>query len=156
MDITRRDFINGALVASSAFLLDPKAALVASPNGQPIDPFTGPGGIGDYANANGNTYDVINVAHTMRDGGFEKRVATATDTGEIYDLVAVGGGISGLAAAVFFQKYRGGTALVLDNHPILGGEAKRNDLRVDGHRITAHQGSAIFPVVNKGSYTANF
>jgi spermidine dehydrogenase len=156
--ITRRDFLNGALLASSALLLAPKSALTAAPpNGAPaVDPFTGYGGVGDYASSNGNTYDVISAAHAMRDGNFESQLAHAIDTGEVYDLVSVGGGISGLAAAVFFQKRKGGRALVLDNHPIFGGEAKRNEFLVDGQRVTAHQGSAIFPVVRKGSYTGTF
>ena len=156
--ITRRDFLNGALLASSALLLDPKAALTAMPPNAPaaVDPFTGYGGVGDYATSNGNTWEVMSAAHAMRDGNFESQLAHAVDTGELYDLVSVGGGISGLAAAVFFQKHKGGRALVLDNHPIFGGEAKRNEFLVDGQRVTAHQGSAIFPVVRKGSYTGTF
>jgi phytoene dehydrogenase-like protein len=68
------------------------------------------------------------------------------DTGEIYDCVIVGGGISGLAAALIFQRKagEGKTCLVLDNHPIFGGEAKRNEFLVDGHRLIGHQGSALF------------
>jgi len=156
--ITRRDFLNGALLAGSAFLLDPKARLAAAlPDDPPaVDPFTGYGGVGDYAKSNGNTWEVLTAGHAMRDGNFDARVASAIDTGESYDLVSVGGGISGLAAAVFFQKYRGGHALVLDNHPIFGGEAKRNEFIVGGQRVVAHQGSAIFPVVRKGSYTGTF
>src|SRR5678809_1514776 len=65
----------------------------------------------------------MTAAHAMRDGAYEK--TAATDTGEMYDLVSVGGGLSGLAAAVFFQKNKGGRCLVIDNHPIFGGEAKR-------------------------------
>ncbi|PYP38616.1 MAG: FAD-dependent oxidoreductase [Gemmatimonadetes bacterium] len=92
----------------------------------------------------------------MRDGRFETRIANAIGTGEMYDLVAVGGGISGLAAAIFFQKYKGGRCLVIDNHAIFGGEAKRNEFLVDGQRLTAHQGSAIFLVPGKGGYTDRF
>ena len=80
----------------------------------------------------------------MRDGAFDRR--SAVDTGEVYDLVCVGGGLSGLAAAVFFQKSKGGRCLVIDNHPIFGGEAKRNELLVDGQRLIAPQGSAIYLV----------
>src|SRR5207237_3495160 len=89
-------------------------------------------------------------------GAFENRIANAIDTGEIYDVVAVGGGISGLAAAIFFQKYKGGCALVIDNHPNFGGEAKRNQFLVGGQRLTAHQGSAIFLVPKKGGYPDRF
>src|SRR2546428_9694100 len=106
--------------------------------------------MGDYRHSNGNPWDVLNAGHAMRDGAFEERIATAMDTGEMYDLVAVGGGISGLAAAIFFQKYKGGRCLVIDNHPIFGGEAKRNEFFVAGQRLTAHQRSALFLVPGKG------
>jgi spermidine dehydrogenase len=146
--ISRRDFINGALLAGAGLLLDGKASVIS-----PADAFNGYGGVGDYRRSNGNTWDVITTGHEMRDGNFERSIARATDTGEMYDLVAVGGGISGLAAAVFFQKNKGGRCLVLDNHPIFGGEAKRNEFLVDGQRLTAHQASAIFLVPQKGGYT---
>jgi len=151
--ISRRDFLNGAVLASAGLLLPHQA-----PTGSPADAFNGYGGIGDYRHANGNTWDVLSAGHALRDGGgaFETRIANAIDTGEMYDLVAVGGGISGLAAAIFFQKYKRGRCLVIDNHPIFGGEAKRNEFLVDGQRLTAHQASAIFLVPRKGGYTDRF
>ena len=149
--ISRRDFVNGALVAGAGMLLSGRASAMGT---SPADAWNGYGGVGDYRASNGNTYDVMTAAHAMRDGAFEK--TAGTDTGEMYDLVSVGGGLSGLAAAVFFQKNKGGRCLVLDNHPIFGGEAKRNEFLVDGHRLIAHQGSAIFLVPKKGGYTDRF
>jgi spermidine dehydrogenase len=149
--ISRRDFVNGVLVTGAGLLLHDKA-----PTLSPADAFNGYGGIGDYAHSNGNTWAVLSAGHAMRDGAFESRIAKAYDTGEIYDLVAVGGGISGLAAAIFFQKYKGGSCLVMDNHMIFGGEAKRNEFLVDGQGLTAHQGSAIFLVPKKGGYSSQF
>jgi spermidine dehydrogenase len=149
--ITRRDFVNGTLLAGAGLLLPYQAPTVS-----PADAFNGYGGIGDYRHSNGNTWDVLSAGHALRDGAFETRIANAGDTGEMYDLVAVGGGISGLAAAIFFQKYKGGRCLVLDNHAIFGGEAKRNEFLVDGQRLTAHQASAIFLVPKPGGYTARF
>ena len=147
--ISRRYFLNGALVAGAGILL--RGQLPATDS--LADAWNGYGGIGDYRHSNGNTYDVLTTAHAMRDGKFERSIASAIDTGEMYDLVSVGGGISGLAAAVFFQKNKGGRCLVLDNHPIFGGEAKRNEFRVDGHTLVAHQASAIYLVPQKGGYT---
>src|SRR6187549_4235083 len=129
--ISRRDFINGTLAASAGLWLGGRAP---SGIGTPwaADEWTGYGGVGEYARSNGNTYEVMSIAHAMRDGKFERAAARATDTKEMYDLLVVGGGISGLAAAVFFQKRKGGRCLVLDNHAIFGGEAKRNEFLVDG------------------------
>lgn len=149
--ISRRDFVNGALVAGAGMLLNGRASATGT---SPADAWNGYGGVGDYHASNGNTYGVMTAAHAMPDGAYEK--AAATETGETYDLVSVGGGLSGLAAAVFFQKNKGGRCLVLDNHPIFGGEAKRNEFLVDGHRLIAHQGSAIFLVPKKGGYTDRF
>src|SRR5712691_2394162 len=87
--ISRRDFLNGALLAGAGLLLPGKAPTIS-----PAAGFNGYGGIGDYRHSNGNTWDVLNAGHAMRDGAVEKRIAKASDTGEMYDLVAVGGGIS--------------------------------------------------------------
>ena len=84
--ISRRDFVNGVLLTGAGLFLHGKAPAVS-----PADAFNGYGGIGDYAHSNGNTWDVLTAGHAMRDGAFETRIASATDTGEIYDLVAVGG-----------------------------------------------------------------
>ena len=152
--ISRRDFINGTLLAGAGLALGRSAQVPSTIS--PADAWDGYGGVGDYASSHGNMYDMMTTAHRMRDGGFERAIASATDTGETYDLVCVGGGISGLAAAVFFQRNRGGKCLVLDNHAIFGGEAKRNEFRVDGQTVVAHQGSAIFLVPQKGGYTDAF
>ena len=148
--ITRRDFLNGTLLAGAGLMVGPRLQI------SPADAWNGFGGVGDYARAHGNMYDDMMTAHRMRDGEFERAIAGATDTGELYDLIAVGGGISGLAAAVFFQDRRGGTCLILDNHAMFGGEARRNEFNVDGHTLVAHQASAIFLVPRKGGYTDTF
>ena len=146
--ITRRDFVHGTLAAGAGAMLGGRASFALPAE----DEWTGYGGIGDYRTSNGNTYEVMTAGHAMRDGAFEKALAGAADTGETYDLAVVGGGISGLAAAVFFRSRGGGRCLVLDDHPIFGGEAKRNRFRVDGRVVTAHQGSAMFPVPRRGGY----
>jgi len=162
--ITRRDFLNATLLASGGLLLNsvsPAELLAeqkASQEKSSDDSWTGYGGVGDYANSNGNTRAVLEAGHQIRDGFLESPAAGVVETGETYDLVVVGGGISGLAAALIFQRQAGPgkSCLVLDNHPIFGGEAKRNEFLVDGHRLTAHQGSALFQVNYPHSFIERF
>jgi spermidine dehydrogenase len=157
--ITRRDFLNSTLLASGAALLNhiSPAQLLAQNTGKAADDFTGYGGVGDYANSNGNTEAVLKVGHWIRDGAFES-LTNVSDTGETFDCAVVGGGISGLAAALLFQRGTDHTlsCLVLENHRIFGGEAKQNDFEVDGQRLSAHQGSAVFWVPYPYSFIGRF
>jgi spermidine dehydrogenase len=75
----------------------------------------------------------FDAAHSLRDGTFWEAAGKPEDTGEVYDLIIVGGGISGLSAAHFYRKVTGGNAriLILDNHDDFGGHAKRNEFRVN-------------------------
>jgi spermidine dehydrogenase len=159
--ITRRDFLNGTLLGSGALLLNsasPVRLLAGTGANRFDDDWTGYGGVGDYANSNGNTAAVLEAGHQIRDGLFENLPSDVIDTGESYDCVIVGGGISGLAAGLIFQRKagEGKTCLVLDNHPIFGGEAKRNEFLVDGHRLIGHQGSALFWRPYPYSFMARF
>lgn len=144
--ITRRDFLNSTLLASGALLMQTEAPLLAQSRRAVNPAWEGFGGVGDYARSHGNMWPMVTTAHELRDGklsGDEAR-RRAVDTGERYDLIVVGGGLSGLAAALFFQKLRGGRVLVLDNHPMVGGEAKRNEFVVDGVHLIGPQGSNDF------------
>jgi spermidine dehydrogenase len=138
--ICRRDFLNSALLASGGVLLNSLTPLQLLAQ-QPF--WGGYTGEGDYAGANGNTEEVMLAAHAVRDGVFDASPAAATDTREIFDLVVVGGGISGLASALYFtdQAKPQQSCLVLENHPIFGGQARRNEFVVDGHRLMTPQGS---------------
>jgi spermidine dehydrogenase len=100
----------------------------------------------------------VQAGHRIRDGEYAALPSAAIDTGEVYDCVVVGGGISGLAAALFFLRQGGKnrTCLILDNHPIFGGEAKGNEFIVDGQRLMAHQGSAVFFVQYPQSFISRF
>jgi spermidine dehydrogenase len=155
-DITRRDFLNAVAIGAGAALLgadapaahaQPAAAAMPSPvpaaASQPSNPWAGFSGVGDYARANGNTWDVVTAGHGLRDGLYEQRIAAAAATNETYDLVVVGGGFSGMAAAYFYLKEGGParTVLILDNNNLMGGEAKRNEFVVRGQRLIGPQGS---------------
>ena len=86
-------------------------------------------------------------SHKLRDGEKEGLLKTAKNTGEEFDLVIIGGGFSGLGAAYqFHAKSNGKKCLILDNHPIFGGEAKENEFEVEGHRLFGPQGSNGFAV----------
>jgi len=160
-EITRRDFLGSTLLASGAALLganSPAQLLAAQSQANPPLAWNGFSGVGEYANANGNTWEVLSAGHKLRDTSIEKSTASAQDTGELFDCVVIGGGISGLAAALFFKRQAApnATVLVLENHAIFGGEAKQNDFEVNGRRLTAHQGSAIFFAQYPRSFLAQF
>lgn len=159
--ITRRDFVGSSLVGAGAALLGAAAPALSIGAGRTpavahglTSEWTGFGGVGDYARSNGNTHEVVNAAHAVRDGELEGAGQQAQDTGEHYDVVIVGGGFSGLGAAHGFLKERGagGRALLLDNHPMIGGEAKQNEFEVDGYRLYGPQGSNSFVVAADGSF----
>src|SRR5207248_10266405 len=132
--ISRRDFLNSSLLASGGLLLTSAAPLQLVAQFPRQDDWTGYGGLGDYANANGHTWEVLNTGHSnIRDRILDGLRPKTIDTGETFDCVVVGGGISGLAAALFLRRQAPQlNCLVLDNHPIFGGEAKRNEFMVDG------------------------
>ncbi len=164
--ITRRDFVGGTLVGSGAALLSAAApgAKTKDSSHAAADPFpqtmsvplndrdqnwTGPAGVGDYAKANGNTHEVVNVAHTFRNRDFDARVRLAKNRNEHYDLICVGAGFAGITAAYRFLKEKpDAKVLVFDNHAMFGGEARQNEFEVDGFRLWGPQGStgAVWPL----------
>lgn len=150
--ITRRDFIGSSLIgAGSALLYAGAPGLMSKAHAAPTMPhpltgvgpeWTGPGGVGDYRLANGNTHQVVNAAHGIRNGTYEKQFKDAIDTGEMLDLVIVGAGFSGLSTAYRYHEDRpDSSVLLLDNHAIFGGEAKQNEFNVNGTRLWGPQGS---------------
>jgi spermidine dehydrogenase len=143
--ITRRDFIGSALIGSGAALLHAAAPAFAQGLSSEWNGYTG---VGDYSRSNGNIASVVNAAHGVRDGIYEASIASAPEVDEVYDLVIVGGGFAGLIAAYEYRKARpAGRCLILENHPVFGGEAKQNQMRVDGVLLTGPQGSndAVVP-----------
>ena len=133
--VTRRDFLNGVSIAVGASLALGTPWLKAF--GIPDSPFAPEKDPGYYPPAKTGmrgSYDgSFEVAHDLRDG---KEWPDAADDHESYDLIVVGAGISGLAAAYYFRKYAGAKAkiLILDNHDDFGGHAKRNEFR-SGNRL---------------------
>ncbi len=125
--ITRRDFLNGVALTVGA-------AILPSPWFGGFDLQSDPESSTNYyppalTGLRGSHPGSFEIAHSLRDGTFWDQAGKPEDTGETYDLVVVGGGISGLSAAHFFRKAAGAKArvLVLDNHDDFGGHAKRNE-----------------------------
>jgi len=163
--ISRRDFIGGTLFGSGAALLtasapgvfaaESKAYKLRTDRTMPLplndldESWSDPGGLGDYKTANGNTYKVVNVAHTFRNGDFAETVKGAGNTDKVYDLVCVGGGFSGITTAYTFLKTNpDAKVLIIDNHDMFGGEARHNEFELDGYKLWAPQGStgAVWPL----------
>jgi spermidine dehydrogenase len=141
--ITRRDFLNGVAIGvgglMSARWLQGLAAEAAA-FAQDAPGYYPPALTGMRGSHNGS----FEVSHTLRDGRFWSSAGQPIATGESYDLVIVGGGISGLAAAYFYRARTnpGARILILDNHDDFGGHAKRNELRPGGTLWIANGGTA--------------
>jgi spermidine dehydrogenase len=167
--ISRRDFLNGVAVTVGAGLLGGKATLASSPGDDegltvPGVPPLGKGADDSMQEAllaegitpkdpryyppilsrmRGNHPGSFAVAHADKDGAFWKGAIQPEEAHETYDLIVVGGGISGLAAAYFFRDRTGPKAriLILDNHDDFGGHAKRNEFHIDGRLLLMNGGT---------------
>ncbi|EED31218.1 twin-arginine translocation pathway signal [gamma proteobacterium NOR5-3] len=139
--ISRRDFLNGIAVTSAMAVLAPGEA--------PAE--TSPGAYTPGATA-GSYPPLLNGIRGSHDGSYEVahqlawrgiRPQSYRDTGEEYDLVIVGAGISGLAAAYFYQQNSSPRQriLILDNHDDFGGHARRNEFLHEGRMLLGFGGS---------------
>ena len=134
--ITRRDFLNGTQVAIGASLLSPWTEVfgaTGSPFALPPDYYP-PALTGLRGSHDGS-------GETRHERGAGKRWPVAAPE-ETYDLVIVGAGISGLAAAYFYRsEHPDARILVLDNHDDFGGHAKRNEFSHDGETRIGYGGT---------------
>ena len=138
--ITRRDFLNGMAIAIGGALLPGVDAGALTQFAQDAPGYYPPALTGMRGSHDGS----FDVSHALRDGRFWSAAGQPIATGESYDLVVVGGGISGLAAAYFYRARTSPAAkiLILDNHDDFGGHAKRNELRPGGKLWIANGGTA--------------
>ncbi len=149
-EITRRDFINGvSIAAASATMINPRALWAAGTANPSSSPASSPSPVGDdyppaLTGLRGNHDGAYEVAHALAWDG--KSPASYTDLDEEYDLVVVGTGISGLAAAYFYQQKAGEDKriLLLDNHDDFGGHARRNEFHYNGTMLLGGGGSGNF------------
>ena len=133
--ITRRDFLNGVAQTTLASLSMPLWMSMLEASSEDYPPaLTG---------LRGSNEGSFEVAHQLKDGKFSQLYGAPEDTGEVYDLVVVGAGISGLAAAWFYRKAAGPNAriLILDNHDDFGGHARRQEFGKGDSLMLGHGGS---------------
>ena len=137
VEITRRDFLDGMALAGGALALSPLDILAQSPSSGRASQLYPPSLTGMRGNHPGS----FEVAHALAREGQRPDEFELLD--EVYDLVVVGAGISGLTAAYLFRKQFGPDAkiLILDNHDDFGGHAKRNEFSSQGHMLLGVGGS---------------
>src|SRR5208283_187737 len=157
--ITRRDFLNGVAIGIGGLALGSTLTgcgrfggsdSIAAQDAAGYNPPAGSGMRGDNTGS-------FEAAHGLRDGTFWQTAGTATPTDGTYDLIVVGAGISGLAAAHFFRKQAGANAriLILEAHDDFGGHAARKEFRV-GNRMLLGYGAqsiespSLYSAVSKG------
>jgi spermidine dehydrogenase len=140
-EITRRDFLNGCALTVGASLLASSPAwleaMAVSQDAPEKDPSYYPPAKTGMRGSHDGSWE---VAHAMRDG---ETWPDAVEENESYDLVVVGGGISGLASAYFFGKFAGPNSkiLILDNHDDFGGHAKRNEFQAGKRLLIGYGGT---------------
>ena len=138
LSITRRDFMNGfAMSLTAGTALSPFELLAMNEQ-------TGKGVFypPELTGLRGSHPGSFEVAHALaRHGASWPEPSDQTDRD--YDVVVVGGGISGLSAAYLYRQRLGREAriLILDNHDDFGGHAKRNEFTVDGKQLICYGGS---------------
>ncbi|MEM9386537.1 MAG: NAD(P)-binding protein [Pseudomonadota bacterium] len=144
--VTRRDFLNGIAVGVGASMVPEGLARAMDPHLAFSEDYP-PAKVGLRGSHEGS----YEVAHSLRDGG---ALPPAEDTGELYDLAVVGGGISGLSAAYFYRQAAGSGSkiLVLDNHDDFGGHAKRNEFTVGDKQLIGYGGTMLIEA--PGGYPA--
>jgi len=136
--IARRDFLNGIAIGAGSVLATGwlPAAGTGAPAAQDMPGYYPPA-LSGMRGSHPGSYE---NAHAIRDGAPSAPAVSAT--GETYDLIIVGAGIGGLAAAHFYLAGKpDARILILDNHDDFGGHAKRNEFRVDGRLLLANGGT---------------
>lgn len=138
--ITRRDFLNGVGLSVVGSMLAPELLRATQQEFAPerVSDYYPPTSVGMRGSHPGS----FEVAHQLRDRR-QVDLSGAINSGESYDLVIVGGGLSGLSAAYYFIREVGRSAkvLILDNHDDFGGHAKRNEFHYDGRMLALNGGT---------------
>jgi spermidine dehydrogenase len=139
--ISRRDLLNGMGFLAGCSLL-PGTALA---NAMLAAETTGHGGVSfppARTGMRGNHPGSFDIAHKLAREGHSAWGKALEPDADIYDLIVVGAGVSGLSTAWFYQKTNpGARILILDNHDDFGGHAKRNEMQVGDRTLISYGGS---------------
>ncbi len=135
-NITRRDFVHGVgmgLFATGLPGVTAASDVLGTDPGENYPPIR--------TGMRGSHKGSFEVAHSLAVEG--KKWPGARILDEHYDLVIVGGGMSGLAAASYFRAEAGDDAriLIIENHDDFGGHAKRNEFHYNGKMLLAWGGA---------------
>lgn len=145
--ITRRDFLNGVVVGVGALgAMSPETLLRAGVFQEDYPPAK--------TGLRGSHEGAFEVAHRMRDGAKPESFGRPSRADSRYDLIVIGAGISGLAAAYYYRKQAGPNAkiLIIDNHDDFGGHARRNEFVVGGKTLIGYGGTQS--IDTPGRYSA--
>ncbi len=140
--ITRRDLIHDAGVATLAMALGP--GIVAAAPGKRAPVASTPSAV-DYppvrTGLRGSHPGAFESAHALAREG--RSFPEPVDLDQHFDLVIVGAGISGLAAAYFYRQRFGADKriLLLENHDDFGGHARRNEFHQGGRMVLSMGGT---------------
>lgn len=138
-NISRRDLLQGLGAVAASSMVPGKAladaVLAQETSGEaPYPPaLTG---------MRGNHPGSFEVAHKLAREGKADWGGASEDDADVYDLVVVGAGLSGLSSAYFYlSENPKAKVLILDNHDDFGGHAKRNEFQVGKRAVLGYGGS---------------
>ena len=136
--ITRRDFLNGVALTTGAGVLAPSNLWALESLEADAVNATYPPTLTGMRGSHAGSFE---VAHALAWEG--RKPARYDALEEHYDLVVVGAGMSGLAAAYYYRQQVGPDAriLILDNHDDFGGHAKRNEFHHEGRMVLSLGGA---------------
>jgi spermidine dehydrogenase len=153
--IPRRDFLNGVAIGVGGVYIALHAPRLADAQGStsPSDPAVYPPA---RTGLRGHYPEAIERFDSIARGEYAPFPSIDVDTSEDYDLVIVGGGLSGLAAAYFWRRALGDgqRILILDNHDDFGGHAKRNEFTYNGRTFIGYGGTQSISTPYPYSFTA--
>lgn len=152
--LSRRLVLGGAGALGLALSAGPWSGAASELEGGTALSAGGGAGVSSYPPAltglRGSDPGSYQVAHALRDGA---RWEDPEDIAEKYDLIIVGAGLSGLAAAYWFRKWHGPTSriLLLDNHDDFGGHARRNEFHAGKRMLLSFGGTMSIEMLDNYS-----